>query len=220
MRCCRYNLLVKTHTDDNIADIYTKVLDKAVFERHRDKLVAKTEWERQPHCAERRQATALSTPQQRPSRTAVKSRRCLGTQEKHPPSLHQSQPSSLTSLSISSQISALTAHKARYAGGRRVHCSPATTRSTTAPRLSSSTRAVLPHTFSHIQVSAPLNVRLRESTSTGTQMPQRHFAQFCFFTPAPRKNRTDRSQNRSPVRDPPRHALYSKHISSSSPNSV
>ena len=33
--------LVKCHTDDNISDIYTKVLDKAVFERHRDKLVGK-----------------------------------------------------------------------------------------------------------------------------------------------------------------------------------
>ena len=33
--------LVKTHTDDNISDIYTKALDKATFIRHRDKLVAK-----------------------------------------------------------------------------------------------------------------------------------------------------------------------------------
>ena len=33
--------LVKTHTDDDISDIYTKVLDKATFTRHRDKLVAK-----------------------------------------------------------------------------------------------------------------------------------------------------------------------------------
>ena len=33
--------LVKCHTDDNISDIYTKVLDKAVFERHRDKLVGR-----------------------------------------------------------------------------------------------------------------------------------------------------------------------------------
>ena len=33
--------LVKTHTDDNISDIFTKALDKAAFTRHRDKLVAK-----------------------------------------------------------------------------------------------------------------------------------------------------------------------------------
>ena len=32
--------LVKAHTDDNISDINTKGLDKAVFIRHRDKLVA------------------------------------------------------------------------------------------------------------------------------------------------------------------------------------
>ena len=33
--------LVKTHTDDNISDIFTKALDRATFVRHRDKLVAK-----------------------------------------------------------------------------------------------------------------------------------------------------------------------------------